>query len=559
MNQPMLPLLLPLVIATQLQAATPPRDAPSPKVTGAISGRITEQASGRPLPRTLVTLSASGSSRQLEALADAQGRYEFIGVEPGDYVLWAKPGELRSTHLPQVFGQDAPMFSAGPPRSSVRLKAGEVLHDIDIQLTRALAIEGRVLDPTDEPMAGVEVTVMKPGGIPYSSIPGYSDDRGEFRVFGLAPGRYHVCAIPRSLFETASSETLRFVRTCHLTSVTESSAADVILETEDVTGIDIRVQRNGTYSISGSLLDAAGALADGAMIGAVRDDHSVSANAISRRGQFVLPGLTPGRYFLWASIGGPANPSDTRPPAREHEAGYALLDMEGTDVAGFTLTMSRGQKVAGRVLFEGGVPRAAGKLRMLVQMRLPQGPMSTIGSRPPFSAVDGDLNFELTDVYRLPLIVGIRGLPDGWVLKSVRYDGRDITDVAADFGTAARERRLEILVTNRVATPSVRVTDDEGRSVTSSQVLLIPADPTRWQGALWGVSDVPSPEGVLSLGHILPGDYLIAAVTSDDYRVLIRDSTRIDGLATIAQKVTLAEGDSRTVEVHMTRLPAARQ
>ena len=553
-------MLLPLlVIATQLQTATPPRDTPSSKaVTGAISGRITERGSGRPLPRALVTLWVSGSARRLETLADAQGRYEFIGVEPGDYVLAAGPGELRSTHLPQVFGQDAPMFSAGPPRSSVQLKAGEVLHDLDILLTRALAIEGRVLDPTDEPMAGVEVTVMKPDGIPYPSMPGYSDDRGEFRVFGLATGRYHVCAIPQSRFETASSDTLRFVRTCHLTSVTESSAADVILETEDVTGIDIRVQRNGTYSISGSLLDAAGALADGAMIGAVRDDHSVSANAISRRGQFVLPGLTPGRYFLWASIGGPANPSDTRPPAREHEAAYALLDMEGTDVAGFTLTMSRGQKVAGRVLFEGGVPQAPGKLRMLVQMRLPQGPMSTIGSRPPFSAVDGDLNFELADVYRLPLIAGIQGLPDGWVVKSVRYDGRDIADVATDFGQA-RERRLEILVTNRVAKPSVRVTDDQGRSVTSYQVLLIPANPARWRSALWGASDVPSPEGVLKLGVILPGDYLIAAVTWDDYRVLIRDPSRIDGLATIAQKVTLAEGDSRTVEVHMIRLPAARQ
>jgi hypothetical protein len=210
------------------------------------------------------------------------------------------------------------------------------------------------------------------------------------------------------------------------------------------------------------------------------------------------------------------------------------------------------------VLFEGDVPKAAGKLRMLVQMRLPQGPMSTIGSRPPFSAVDGDLNFELADVYRLPLIAGIQGLPDGWVVKSVRYDGRDVTDVATDFGHA-RERRLEVLVTNRVATPSVRITDDRGRSVTSYKVLLVPADPARWRGALWGASDVPSPEGVLKLGHIPPGDYLIAAVTWDDYRVLIRDPTRIDGLASIAQKVTLAEGDSRTMELHMTQLPAARQ
>ena len=256
----MLPLLIFLVvIAAQSQTGTPPRDT-APKVAmGAISGRITEQGSGRPLPRALVTLSASDSSRRIEALADAQGLYEFTAVEAGEYMLAAVPGELRMTHLGQVFGQVGPMFSAGPPRSRVKLKPGESLTNLDIALSRALAIEGRILDQWDEPMAGVAVTVMKADGTPHPAMPGYSDDRGEFRTFGLAPGRYRVCANPRSLLEARSSDTVRYVRTCHLASMSESTAADVILDTEDATGIDIRIQRTGTYSVSGSVLDAAGA------------------------------------------------------------------------------------------------------------------------------------------------------------------------------------------------------------------------------------------------------------------------------------------------------------
>ena len=179
--------------------------------------------------------------------------------------------------------------------------------------------------------------------------------------------------------------------------------------------------------------------------------------------------------------------------------------------------------------------------------------------RPPFSAVDENLNFELTGVYRQPLIVGVQGLPDGWVLKSVRYDGRDITDVATDFGMAPAERRIEILATRRVATPSVRVVDDLGHPATSYQVVLVPADPARWRGALLSVPRDPSGEGGQKFGPILPGDYLVAAVSWGDYLVLMRDRARLDGLASVARRVTLAEGDSRTLELHITRLPPARQ
>ena len=46
---------------------------------------------------------------------------------------------------------------AAPPAPNLTLKAGDVRSDLDIALVRTLAIEGRVLDPRDEPMADVEV------------------------------------------------------------------------------------------------------------------------------------------------------------------------------------------------------------------------------------------------------------------------------------------------------------------------------------------------------------------------------------------------------------------
>lgn len=213
-------------------------------------------------------------------------------------------------------------------------------------------------------------------------------------------------------------------------------------------------------------------------------------------------------------------------------------------------------KIAGRVRFD-GVAKASGPLRMVVQTVVSEAGLDWI-DRQPFSAVDDDLNFELAGVHRLPVIVAIHGLPDGWVVRSIAFDGRDITGVATDLG-ASPKRRLEIRLTNRVARPRTRVTDASGEPVTSYTVFLLPADPARWKAAFWGAEGRPSRDGVLELGARLPGDYLVAAVRLSDGELLVRDQSRIEDLASVSRRVTLAEGDDRLLELHLTRLPPARQ
>ena len=63
----------------QTPPAAPPRDPATQAVSAAISGLISEQGSGRPMPGALVTLWTAGSSeRSREVVADAQGRYEIF-------------------------------------------------------------------------------------------------------------------------------------------------------------------------------------------------------------------------------------------------------------------------------------------------------------------------------------------------------------------------------------------------------------------------------------------------------------------------------------------------
>jgi hypothetical protein len=548
------PLLFVLIAGVQSHAL--PGDAPAPaRAACAISGRITEQGSGRPIPRAIVRLVTP--SEPLETVADDEGRYEFTGLDPGEYALTATPGELVATHLAQVYGEPGPLNFFESPRPNLVLKRGDVVRDANIALARALAIEGRVRDPWDEPMANVSVEVWHADGTAVDARPAETDDRGEFRVYGLAPGRYRVCAHPQSMWGRASDDELRFVRTCHLASTSEANAADVILDTEDAIGVDIRAQRSATYSASGSVLDSAGAPAEGATVGAMRDDHSTTAHATSRGGQFALTGLLPGRYAVWASVGGPEDPRDRRPPAREREVAYGMIDIDSSDASGITLSLSKPVTIAGHVRFEGG-HEPPGRLHMIVDTRTSQDSPAWI-ERLPFAAVDDDLNFELAGVYRLPLIVGIHGLPDGWALRSVAFDRRDVTDVATDFGAGTAKRQLEIRLTNHIGRPRVRVTDDSGRPVISYMAFLLPVDPVRRKEAFWGGDVKPSRDGVLQLGARLPGDYLIAALPLSDYLLLMRDRSRIEDLASISRRVTLVEGDDQLLELTLTRLPRARQ
>lgn len=269
----------------------------------------------------------------------------------------------------------------------------------------------------------------------------------------------------------------------------------------------------------------------------------------------MLNGLAPRRYMVRASLSEP-NPGEG-PPQRDLEVGYASVDLTAGDATGLVVPLSRPVDVSGRVTFDGGRPPSTRRLGMVVQTGPVVERLSFLSSegRPPFSSVSDDLSFELKRLYRLPMIIRITGLPNGWALKSVLYDGRDVTYVPTDFGSGPSTGRLELIVTNRVAQPTVRVLDEEGRPITSCYVIALPADRARWRVALGSVAATPAPGGVLKLGPMLPGEYVVAAIPREDGVILFNDRTRVDALAAIGRRVTLAEGDSRTFDVRLVSLP----
>ena len=124
--------------------------AQSPAAT--VAGRVTDQASGRPIPRMVVTAVGADDRTSGEALTDPDGRYEIAGLAAGAYAINVAHDEHRATYLEQWLGEATPGAHPSDPHPlTITLAANERRNGVDVALTRALAIEGQVLDPWGDP------------------------------------------------------------------------------------------------------------------------------------------------------------------------------------------------------------------------------------------------------------------------------------------------------------------------------------------------------------------------------------------------------------------------
>jgi hypothetical protein len=215
--------------------------------------------------------------------------------------------------------------------------------------------------------------------------------------------------------------------------------------------------------------------------------------------------------------------------------------------------MTKAVTMSGTVAFEGSAP-PGGRPRLTVEAHGADESMRWHDWQSASGVVRDDFTFDLGGLFRVPVRIHLRGLPDGWALTSVRAGDRDITYTATDLASAPGTR-LQLVVTNRVASPSVTVVNDRGENVPASHAVAVPVDPERWTPGFLRFPTQPPTGPVAKLGTLLPGDYYFAAVSLEDFAVLMRDPSRIASLAAIGTKVTLEAGDTRLFTLRIVPLP----
>lgn len=339
---------------TALHAQTP--DAKS-KPTGSISGRVT--IGGKPAPGIIVVATIQNSSSPVgQATSDAEGNYRINGLPAGQLNV------LPFAPLYTLPGNS--MYGLG---NVVNLSSNEVAEGVDFKLTRAGVITGRITDADGRPVIEERVTLMAvdDNGAPSrANFPRagnfmmyQTDDRGVYRIFGVAPGRYKV-----SVGDEAGRGSLRgfFQRTFYpdATDVARASIIEVSSGGE-AKDIDIKVgRRSQTYAVSGRVIDAdtnkplPGIQFSLGMIQQNQGQSFVGGSSgpgtpTNSQGEFRVEGVTPGRYvfMLNAAI---FNPLATGPRFYSDPVPFEVLD---GDLTNLEIKARKGQTISGVIVPDG--------------------------------------------------------------------------------------------------------------------------------------------------------------------------------------------------------------
>jgi|SRR5579871_2382212 len=164
--------------------------------TGVIQGHVVRQDSSAPVAHARVVVAKVGGT-----LADyhnittgGDGRFLFADVAPGTYRVYATHDGYLQTELGR-----RPAGGTGVP---VAIGEGQTSSDLEIAMTPTGVITGHVL-LNGAPVRNSIVRALKStyfDGERHFSVVDWAktDDRGEYRLFGLPPGRYIVSATPHS-------------------------------------------------------------------------------------------------------------------------------------------------------------------------------------------------------------------------------------------------------------------------------------------------------------------------------------------------------------------------
>lgn len=495
-----------LLVGTAVTAQLPARDQPpTPRAgTGVIRGRVVRADTGEPLRRVQVRVDewSTGDLRGPAAtMTDAEGRYELTQLPAGRYQLKAR----RGGYVEVAYGQRRP-FERGRP-----LELGEraVLQNIDFALPPGAVVTGRVVDETGEAVAHVSVSLARrryiDGARRLIAESGSStDDRGEFRIFGVPPGDYVIIA-RFDATDLGSRDRVRYVPTYYPGTPVAGEAQRVTVGPgQEVPGITIALARAATATVRG-VVRSSGQASFGPFtfviareISGPQADGQTATAIAAGDGSFVIAGLLPGAYLV-----------EARSPSGSEFASTEVV-VEGSDVAGVTLMLSKGATARGRIRFDtGSPPQGLRPSQVFVMPTLVDHQMAdmSMSGGPPVTR--DDWSFELQGLRGRGFIRA--GTLSDWQMKRVRREDVDVTDTPLDFATDVDG--LEIELTQRLTTVSGGVSDDRGGVALDATVIAFADDPGKWgPHSRFIESARPDQQGRFKIRGLPPGRYVAIAV-----------------------------------------------
>ena len=558
----------------------------------AIEGVVVRAGTGESLANAQVTLiravasataargaSDDETSNTAQTITDRNGRFAFKSIAPGSYrIIAARNGYARQEYGQRVFG--------GPGRV-VTIAAGHSVETITIGLTPAGTVSGAVRDLSGEAITGLQVQLLRQvynaSGQRTFVTAGtdQTDDRGEYRVFWVTPGRYLLVVSPSAAARAVASVGAqsvnevpenRFPPTFFPGTIDVAQASPIdVRPGEELNGIDVSVSRQALYRIRGKVIDPrTGQPPRTASVTIVPRGSAAPPVALfgsaspynPSDGSFELRDVAPGAYWVRATVTAASADSIltanaagrsladifTESVNADRRVVQVAADVAGSDVDGLMITVAAGASIRGRLRVEGQTLAAITNLdRLQVTLR----PATTGTSSNRHRPVSADGVFRLDNVTPGEYFATVQPLPDGYYVKEARLDQLDALQQPLVISGPV-SGTLDVVLSRAAGRIDGTVTDSRGQGVPGVQAVLVPTPRLRWRFDLFRTATTDG-TGRFSLSGIPPGDYsLFAWEALQSFAYFDDDVLRQS--ETAATSVRIVESSTATVQV--TLIPA---
>jgi protocatechuate 3,4-dioxygenase beta subunit len=508
------------------RAQAPAAPAPSPAGQGTpvqgvtevkeetcrVSGTVVRLADGSPLRHATVQLSLENDREHTIATkTGVDGRFALKNVPAERYKLVV----TRNGYIRAEYGQKKP----SDPGAAFTLRPGENRQDLMFKLIPAAVITGRVFDVDGEP---VEHAVIMASREVYNegrrtlSTQGWArtDDLGQFRLFGLMPGRYYISAAEpnwerisgdREFNAASKQEAERAYTKTYYPNATDPAKGTVISVKagEEVPGIDIALKEVVAYRVRGKVFNqithkAGKEVQVQLMHRGKQLEYDVSdtvAEVKKSDGSFEIANVFPGPYVLiafWQDEG-------------KYYMAQENVDVAEDDVEGIALSIGIGMSISGQVRWEGKPSLGGDELQISLQ---PEMIRFWSGSS---ARVKANQQFTIKDVNEGDYRVIASGMSKDCYLKEIQYGdtrAKDDTIRVNKGGGAA----LEITISSRGARVQGAVVNPDGLPAAGVWVVAVP-DADRRSNSRWFGAQTTDQYGKYDLHGLSPGSYRLFSWT----------------------------------------------
>jgi hypothetical protein len=578
-----------------LAAGAMPGARTARQLPAALSGVVqSADSSPQPIRRAVVTLTSGELALNISAISDDRGAFYFVNLAPGTYDVTASKAGYVTTAL----GARKP----GQPGRRLAVAAGQRVSDLQLTLVRGAVVSGVLRDPSGGPAPNVNVTVIPAtdgtglgqyGSATSGSI--LTDDRGVYRAYGLAPGTYIVAATPRmpgpgsaARFASrlsgptidsvirelqqresgratgapppappASGQPMTYAPVFYPGTPFIQDAERVRLAAGEVReGLDFALDFFAGVRLAGRIV-----MADASQLPRVNLTLTTvgpslpspsSLNAGLKQGadgSFEFVNVTPGRYVLTASAtagGVPTNVGGSVIVVSRALWGRSEVVVNGSDVAGVTLTMRPAFTISGRVIFERGTVKPPADFTTIGVglLQADGGGVSVSGlPRTSLAPVRTDGTFRIGNVWpAVYRIVTTVANVSGWWLKSAMVNNRDILDFPLDMGLLNGDLDGVVLTfSDRHSSLSGLLQSASGQPATDHAVIAFPTDRALWGSSRRVRAQRPASDGRFTITDLPAGEYLIAVIADGD-NAEWRQAALLEQAAADAIRVAVADG-----------------